>query len=51
MGIEEKLQEVLEKIAELEEEYGVSILARSGSYGSARLVVNDNKTGEELARN
>lgn len=50
MSPEEKLIIVLEKLYELEEEYGVSVLARGGSYGGARLVIHDNESDKELIR-
>lgn len=46
-----QLQEALEKLYELEEEYDVSIEARGGSYGGARLIVRDKKSDMEISRN
>lgn len=50
MNIEERIQEFLEKLTELEEEYDVSVYASAGSYGGSRLKVRDNKSGEDFPR-
>jgi hypothetical protein len=48
--VDEKLERSLAMIHSIEEIMGVSILARGGSYGGARLVIQDVKSGEELVR-
>lgn len=45
-----KLETVLAMIQSMEDTMNVSVHARGGSYGGARLVIRDNKTDEELVR-
>lgn len=42
------LEKVIEKIKEIEDKYDVTILSRGGSYGSSKLIIRDNTTGEEI---
>jgi hypothetical protein len=46
-----KLEQALAMIQSIEEIMGVSVLARGGAYGSARLVLRDVNTGKEIERN
>lgn len=46
----EKLQMILSMINSMEDAFAVSVIARGGSYGSSRLIVRDNVTGEEVER-
>lgn len=36
------------ELEEIEKKYNVSFVARGGSYGSSRLYIVDNRTGEEM---
>jgi hypothetical protein len=50
IAVQAKLETVLAMIQSMEDAMNISVIARGGSYGGARLVVRDNKTGEELVR-
>lgn len=49
-AVQMKLETVLTMIKSMEDAMNVSVLARGGSYGGARLVIRDNKTDEEITR-
>lgn len=47
---ERQIEEFKERLAHLEETYDVSIFAKGGSYGGAKMIIKDNKTDEEYDR-
>lgn len=38
----------IHELEEVEKKYDVSFVARGGSYGSSRLYIRDNRSGEEM---
>lgn len=44
----ENLKKAIEKIKEIEDEYNVSVISKSGAYGASTLVIRDNETGDEV---